>query len=125
MAFVAAGRMIARYGPARVIVLGAAAFGAGVAWWALAVEVHPNYVSGLLGGMLLAGIGVGLALPTMMSTASSSLPPSLFATGSAVINMIRQTGFGPRHCGAGSRLGHPRRPPPADPCFMCSATAGG
>jgi MFS family permease len=93
IAFVVAGRMIARYGPARVIALGAAAFGAGVAWWALAVEVHPNYVSGLLGGMLLTGIGVGLALPTMMSTASSSLPPPLFATGSAVINMIRQTGF--------------------------------
>jgi len=113
MAFVAAGRMIARYGPARVIVLGAAAFGAGVAWWALAVEVHLNYVSGLLGGMLLAGIGVGLALPTMMSTASSSLPPSSFATGSAVINMIRQTGFAlgiaVLVAVLGTRAVHPRR----------------
>ncbi|WP_230205067.1 MFS transporter [Parafrankia elaeagni] len=43
--------------------------------------------------MLLTGIGVGLTLPTMMATASGSLPPQSFATGSAVVNMLRQTGF--------------------------------
>ena len=54
---------------------------------------NPNYVSGVLGGMILTGIGVGLTLPTMMATAASSLPPQSFATGSAVINMIRQIGL--------------------------------
>jgi MFS family permease len=93
MSFVVAGRLITRYGPALVITLGSLAFGAGVSWWALAVTIHPNYVSGVLGGMILTGIGVGLTLPTMMATASSSLPPQSFATGSAVINMIRQTGL--------------------------------
>jgi MFS family permease len=43
--------------------------------------------------MLLTGIGVGLTLPTLMATASSSLPPPSFATGSAVVNMIRQIGL--------------------------------
>ena len=43
--------------------------------------------------MLTTGIGVGLTLPTLMATASASLPPPSFATGSAVINMIRQTGL--------------------------------
>ncbi len=43
--------------------------------------------------MILTGVGVGLTLPTMMATAASSLPPQSFATGSAVINMIRQTGL--------------------------------
>jgi hypothetical protein len=47
----------------------------------------------MLPGMILTGIGVGLTLPTMMATASTSLPPQSFATGSAVINMIRQTGL--------------------------------
>jgi MFS family permease len=93
MSFVVAGRLIARYGPAWVIALGSVAFGAGVAWWALAIGIQPNYASDVLGGMLLTGIGVGLTLPTMMSTASSSLPPQSFATGSAVVNMIRQTGL--------------------------------
>ena len=43
--------------------------------------------------MLVTGVGVGLTLPTMMATASASLPPQSFATGSAVVNMIRQTGL--------------------------------
>ncbi|WP_018505905.1 MFS transporter [Parafrankia discariae] len=87
------GRLIARYGPASVIGLGSAVFGAGIAWWALAITTEPNYVSGVLGGMILTGIGVGLTLPTMMSTAAGSLPPQSFATGSAVVNMVRQTGI--------------------------------
>jgi MFS family permease len=93
MSFVVAGRLIARYGPALVISMGSLAFSAGVGWWALAVTLRPNYVTGVLGGMLLTGIGVGLTLPTMMATASSSLPAPSFATGSAVVNMIRQTGL--------------------------------
>ena len=93
MSFVVAGRLITRYGPAAVIALGSLAFGAGVVWWALAVGLQPNYAADLLGGMILTGIGVGLTLPTMMATASSSLPPQSFATGSAVINMLRQTGL--------------------------------
>ncbi len=93
MSFVVAGRLIARYGPAVVIALGSVVFGAGMVWWALAVTTEPNYVSGILGGMIFTGIGVGLTLPTMMATASSSLPPHAFATGSAVINMFRQTGL--------------------------------
>ncbi|WP_322779763.1 MFS transporter [Frankia sp. Cas4] len=93
ISFGLAGRLIARYGPAAVIAVGGVAFGAGVAWWALAIGTEPNYASGLLGGMILTGVGVGLTLPTMMATASASLPPPEFATGSAVINMLRQTGL--------------------------------
>ncbi len=93
VSFGVGGRLITRYGPGIAIALGSLAFGAGVSWWALAATVHPNYVSGILGGMILTGTGVGLVLPTMMAAAAASLPPSSFATGSAVINMIRQTGL--------------------------------
>jgi EmrB/QacA subfamily drug resistance transporter len=93
ISFGLAGRLIARYGPALVITAGTIAFAAGVLWWSLGVGADPDYLSGLLGGMLLTGIGVGLALPTMMATASAALPPPSFATGAAVINMIRQTGL--------------------------------
>ncbi len=93
VSFGVAGRLISRYGPALVISLGSVAFGAGIAWWALGASVQPDYLRGILGGMVLTGIGVGLTLPTVMATASSSLPAQSFATGSAVINMIRQTGI--------------------------------
>jgi MFS family permease len=93
MSFLVAGRLIHRYGPAAVMILGSVVFAAGRAWWALSVTTSPDYVSGVLGGMILGGVGVGLVLPTMMSTATASLPAYAFATGSAVVNMIRQTGL--------------------------------
>lgn len=93
ISFGIAGGLIRRYGAAMVVTAGSLLFAAGVAWWAAAVSSAPNYVSGVLGGMLLTGIGVGLTLPTMMGTAAGSLPAHAFATGSAVINMIRQTGL--------------------------------
>jgi MFS family permease len=47
----------------------------------------------MLGGIVLTGIGVGLTLPTLMATGTSSLPSHSFATGSAVVNMFRQIGL--------------------------------
>jgi EmrB/QacA subfamily drug resistance transporter len=91
--FVVAGRAIARYGPAAVSAVGAAVFAGGMAWWAASIGLDPDYVGDVLGGMVLTGVGVGLTLPTYMATAASSLPPAAFATGSAVINMLRQIGL--------------------------------
>jgi len=90
--FLVAGRLIARFGSGPVIAAGSAIFGVGVVWWALAMGLRPDYVGEMLGGMLLTGIGVGLTLPTFMAAGASSLPQHSFATGSAVINMLRQIG---------------------------------
>jgi EmrB/QacA subfamily drug resistance transporter len=92
-AFLVAGRLIARFGAGPVIGAGATIFAAGVAWWALAAGLRPDYAGDMLGGMLLSGVGVGLTLPTFMATGASSLPPQSFATGSAVVNMLRQVGL--------------------------------
>jgi len=91
--FLVAGRLIARLGPGAVIAAGASVFAAGVAWWALAAGLRPDYAGEMLGGMLLTGAGVGLTLPTFMATGASALPPQSFATGSAVVNMLRQVGL--------------------------------
>ena len=91
-AFLVTGRLLARYGPAVVIGAGATVFAAGIAWWAVAVQLSPHYLE-ILPGMLVTGIGVGLTLPSLMSTAAGSLPPPSFATGSGVVNMLRQVGF--------------------------------
>jgi MFS family permease len=90
--FLVTGRLLGRYGPAAVIGVGAAVFAAGIAWWAMVVSLRPNYPA-ILPGILVTGIGVGLTLPSLMSTAAASLPPPSFATGSAVVNMLRQVGF--------------------------------
>jgi EmrB/QacA subfamily drug resistance transporter len=91
--FLLAGRLIRRFGPAPVVTLGLVSFAAGLTWWAIAVRLQPDYAGAVLGGMLLTGTGVGLTLPTLMATAAASLPPHSFATGSAVVNMIRQIGL--------------------------------
>ncbi len=91
--FLVAGRLTARLGPGPVIAAGATIFALGTVWWALALSLQPDYVTQMLGGMVLTGIGVGLTLPTMMAIGTSSLPPHSFATGSAVVNMFRQVGL--------------------------------
>jgi len=91
--FLIAGRLAARLGAGIVIAAGSIVFAAGAAWWALTMGLEPDYVGEMLGGMILTGIGVGLTLPTLMATGASSLPPHSFATGPAVINMLRQIGL--------------------------------
>ena len=91
--FLIAGRMIVRFGPGRVIAAGATIYAAGIAWWALSAGIHPDYVGQVLPGPLMTGAGVGLTLPTFMATGAASLPAQSFATGSAVVNMLRQVGL--------------------------------
>jgi EmrB/QacA subfamily drug resistance transporter len=90
--FLITGRLLKRYGPAVVIGLGASVFSLGLIWWALMVQVRPDYLTALP-GMIVTGMGVGLTLPSLMSTAASSLPPQSFATGTGAVNMLRQVGF--------------------------------
>jgi len=116
--FLVAGRLITRYGSGAVIAAGAALFALGVAWWALAAGPTPDYVGDMLGGMLLTGVGVGLTLPTLMATAASSLPPSSFATGSAVVNMLRQVGLAVGVAALVAVLGTPGSPLAAVPAFQ-------
>lgn len=82
-----------RWGASRLATVGITAFAAGIAWWAIAVTPDPNYLGGVLGGLVVAGIGVGMALPTLMATSTSDLPPHVLATGSGVVNMFRQIGL--------------------------------
>jgi EmrB/QacA subfamily drug resistance transporter len=83
------GRLIARYGAAHVIAAGIFFFVAGLVFWAVMIGPEPNAAMVVL-GMIPTGIGVGLAFPTLMGVGTAALPPSSFATGSGVINMIRQ-----------------------------------
>lgn len=83
------GRLIARFGAATVISMGIFSFVLGLVWFALAIGAQPSTLLVII-GMMFTGIGVGLTFPTLMGVSASALPPSSFATGSGVINMIRQ-----------------------------------
>src|SRR5262245_16542308 len=52
----------------------------------------PTYLRDWLPGMLLAGIGGGMLLPSLAGAAVFGLPPQRFAVGSAVNQSIRQMG---------------------------------
>jgi EmrB/QacA subfamily drug resistance transporter len=108
--FLVAGRATERFGPGIVIAAGSTIFAAGAAWWALAIGIAPDYAGDMLGGMILTGIGVGLTLPTLVATGASSLPPQSFATGSAVITMLRQIGLAIGVAILIAILGSPRTP---------------
>lgn len=89
---VGAGPLAGRVGARVVAGAGCVIFGVGIAWWALMLDPDPAYARDLLPGMLLTGMGVGLALPTLISAAVTAVPPQNFSTGSAVSTMARQIG---------------------------------
>jgi EmrB/QacA subfamily drug resistance transporter len=92
--FAAVSQRISGRVPVGVIAgLGCLLFGAGTAVVALSVGAHPSYAADMLPGWLIGGVGVGFALPTIMSAATADLPPARAATGSAVVTMARQVGL--------------------------------
>ncbi len=86
------GRLIARFGAEAVVAAGLAVFAAGVIVWAVLAGPTADLWFAVL-CVIPSGIGVGLTVPTLMGLGTGALPASLFSTGSAVINMVRQIGF--------------------------------
>lgn len=77
----------------RIAAVGCVLLGVGAVMVALSVGQDPSYAAAVLPGWLVGGAGVGLALPTILSSATLDLPAERAATGSAVVNMARQIGF--------------------------------
>jgi EmrB/QacA subfamily drug resistance transporter len=89
---VGVGPIAKRIGAGPIAATGCVLFAVGIAWWIVRLGAEPDYVGGVLPGMLLTGIGVGLALPSLIGAAVSVMPPQSFSTGSAVVTMTRQVG---------------------------------
>ncbi|HEV3171553.1 MAG TPA: MFS transporter [Actinocrinis sp.] len=91
--FAAVAQRLARRVPVGLIATaGSLLFGLGFVIDLASIGTTPAYAADLLPGWLVGGAGVGLALPTILSSATADLPPSRAATGSAVVNMSRQIG---------------------------------
>jgi EmrB/QacA subfamily drug resistance transporter len=85
-------RFAGRIRPGRVAAVGNAIFALGTIVLFTRLGQEPHYFTTLLPGWLLMGIGFGLTLPTILSSATADLPRERAATGSAVVNMTRQVG---------------------------------
>jgi hypothetical protein len=71
---------------------GGLVYAASGVWLLAVVDTTPDFLTEWLPGALLAGLGVALVLPQLTSAAAQSLPPNRYATGSAVVQAVRQLG---------------------------------
>jgi EmrB/QacA subfamily drug resistance transporter len=76
-------------------------------WFSSHMGLHPDFWTAWLPTMLVGGAGIGLVLPTLSAAATSPLPPSRFATGTAVLGMSRQVGSALGVAMFVAVLGHP------------------
>jgi EmrB/QacA subfamily drug resistance transporter len=84
-------RVAARFGRRVPAVVGPLLMAAGGVFWLVHAPAHPDYLTGFLPGMLVAGAGSGLTQAPLLA-AASTLPADRATTGSAVLNMSRQVG---------------------------------
>jgi EmrB/QacA subfamily drug resistance transporter len=79
--------------PAGIIAAtGALIMGIGAILFATRLGTDPHYASDFLPCWLAIGAGAGLALPTILTSATTDLPAEDSATGSAIVSMFQQIG---------------------------------
>jgi NTE family protein len=86
------GRLADRYGQRVVALPGGLLFAAGCLMFAANAPARPDYAASFLPWMALTGSGVGLSFAAWGSAAVAELPPSRYATGSALSACSRQIG---------------------------------
>lgn len=88
-----AGTRVLRRAPAGLqAAVGSLLWAAGAVLMLVAVTETPDYFGAILPGWLIAGVGVGLTLPTVLASATIGLPVQYASVGSAMINVTRQIG---------------------------------
>jgi EmrB/QacA subfamily drug resistance transporter len=87
-----AGRLADRFGQRAVALPGCLLFGAGPLLLAATTSGAADYPAAFLPWALLAGCGIGMALPAFSSAAVAELPRPRFATGIAISTCFRQLG---------------------------------
>ncbi len=87
----AAGVLADRIGPRPLMVVGLLMQGAGLAWFALVATTGTGY-GRLILPLIIAGVGVSMALPTTPTAALSAVPPSELGKASGVTNTLQRFG---------------------------------
>ena len=87
-----AGRLATRIGHGKVVAGGAVIMSIGILWMTLHIKPEVHYWDMFFPTMIFIGIGVGLCISTISSSATAFLPQPKFAMGSALNNTSRQIG---------------------------------
>jgi EmrB/QacA subfamily drug resistance transporter len=96
-----AGAMVRRVGERPLIAAGLALFAAGLGWTALIARTGLPYPD-LVAPLVIAGLGISMAIPAAQSSVMSSIPPAAIGQASGTFNTLRQLGgvFGVAVCAA-------------------------
>lgn len=86
-------RLVERVPVGVVVAVGNLLFAGGVVLVLATAAMPVRYTTEVLPGWVISGIGIGLALPSMIASATADLSPDRSATGSAVVNTARQLGY--------------------------------
>src|SRR4051794_39498580 len=84
-------RLIMRFGPRRTLLPGVALIGIGLLWFAR-TPVDGSYVVDLMPAMLVIGLGVGTAFPSLVTLAMSGATQSDSGLASGLVNTSLQVG---------------------------------
>ena len=84
-------RLLPRFGPKPLVVLGMLLAASGMAWLT-GITPESGYAAALLGPLLITGAGTGLAVSPSTNTATYRLPPADAGVGSALANTQQQIG---------------------------------
>ncbi len=86
------GRLAARVGYGKVLVLGGVVFASAQVWCAVVLTLEPDYLGHWLLPSLVGGLGVALTFPVLSAAAVAGLPADRFAAGGALNQTARQLG---------------------------------
>jgi EmrB/QacA subfamily drug resistance transporter len=86
------GRFADRHGQRVLAIPGPLVFATGSALFAVTLGSNPHYPTHYLPATILTGTGVGMSFASFSSAAVAELPPTRFATGSAIASCLRQIG---------------------------------
>jgi EmrB/QacA subfamily drug resistance transporter len=87
----AASRLLPRFGPRFVILLGLVLGAIGLAWFTL-LDVHSTFATLVLPAELIVSAGMGLSFVAMSSTSLIGVTPEDAGVASALVNTTQQTG---------------------------------
>ena len=84
-------RLVSRFGPRPVLIVGMLFTAAGFLWMGQ-LDATSTYANGLLGGAVFATFGVGLSFTPLAMAATSGVPPHQAGLASGLLNTSRQVG---------------------------------